>query len=198
MISLSLPRSRNTCGWSNGGLAPTHMNSCDPISITETPASLWKCGTTWSDISFTLDGNDDGCNRRDAALRNAAHHTGGYRRFQVAPAAHLLMQIRHNLVFPEKPFFRRGRCVLNAAHYFEVTACEVLRDETGLAWFGGGRHGGKRRRGRSVVAARPRSLRHSGGSGRACPIGRSPAQFCAAEQAGVDRGQHRGGAGRRR
>jgi hypothetical protein len=27
-------------------LAPTHMNSCEPISITETPASLWKCGTT--------------------------------------------------------------------------------------------------------------------------------------------------------
>src|SRR6516225_1811920 len=50
MISLSLPRSRNTCGWSNGGLAPTHMNSCEPISMTGTPASLWKCGTTWSDI----------------------------------------------------------------------------------------------------------------------------------------------------
>jgi hypothetical protein len=30
------------------------------------------------------------------------------------------MQIRHNLVVPEKPFFRRGRCVANAAHYFEV------------------------------------------------------------------------------
>src|SRR5436190_8977466 len=26
------------------------MNSCDPISMTATPASLWKCGTTWSDI----------------------------------------------------------------------------------------------------------------------------------------------------
>src|SRR6202035_2691904 len=35
------------------------------------------------------------------------------------PAAHLLMQIRHNLVVPEKPFFRRGRCVLKAAHHFE-------------------------------------------------------------------------------
>src|SRR4051794_36021864 len=54
MISLSLPRSRNTCGWSNGGLAPTHMNSCEPISMTGTPASLWKCGTTLSDITFTL------------------------------------------------------------------------------------------------------------------------------------------------
>ena len=27
-------------------------------AIIETPASLWKCGTAWSDISFTLDGND--------------------------------------------------------------------------------------------------------------------------------------------
>jgi hypothetical protein len=33
--------------------------------------------------------------------------------------AHLLMQIRHNLVVPEKPFFRRGRCVLKTAHHFE-------------------------------------------------------------------------------
>jgi hypothetical protein len=29
------------------------------------------------------------------------------------------MQIRHNLVVPEKPFFRRGCCVLKAAHHFE-------------------------------------------------------------------------------
>src|ERR1700692_3529801 len=29
------------------------------------------------------------------------------------------MQIRHNLVVPEKPFFRRGRCVLKTAHHFE-------------------------------------------------------------------------------
>src|SRR5450755_4912326 len=36
-----------------------------------------------------------------------------------APAAHWLMQIRHNLVVPEKPFFRRGRCVLKAAHHLE-------------------------------------------------------------------------------
>src|SRR5258707_11310852 len=35
-----------------------------------------------------------------------------------APTAHLLMQIRHNLVVPEKPFFRRGCCVLKAAHHF--------------------------------------------------------------------------------
>src|ERR1700738_3010985 len=36
-----------------------------------------------------------------------------------APAAHLLMQIRHILVVPEKPFFRRGCCVLKTAHHFE-------------------------------------------------------------------------------
>src|SRR6516164_1319296 len=54
MISLSLPRSRNTCGWSNGGLAPTHMNSCEPISMTGTPASLWKWGTTRSAIEVTF------------------------------------------------------------------------------------------------------------------------------------------------
>jgi hypothetical protein len=36
-----------------------------------------------------------------------------------APTTHLLMQIRHNLVVPEKPFFRRGRCVLKTAHHLE-------------------------------------------------------------------------------
>src|ERR1700722_19225033 len=35
----------------------------------------------------------------------------------IASAAHWLMQIRHNLVVPEKPFFRRGRCVLKTAHH---------------------------------------------------------------------------------
>jgi hypothetical protein len=30
------------------------------------------------------------------------------------------MQIRHNLVVREKPFFRRGRCVLKTAHHFQV------------------------------------------------------------------------------
>src|SRR6266567_1018922 len=63
MISLSFPRSRNTCGWSNGGLAPTHMNSCEPISMTGTPASLWKCGTTLSDIVFTWSGDGGGRNQ---------------------------------------------------------------------------------------------------------------------------------------
>jgi hypothetical protein len=30
------------------------------------------------------------------------------------------MQIRHNLVVPEKPFFRRGGCVLKEAHHLEL------------------------------------------------------------------------------
>jgi hypothetical protein len=35
--------------------------------------------------------------------------------------AQLLMQIRHNLVVPEKPFFRRGRCVPKTAHHLRKT-----------------------------------------------------------------------------
>src|SRR5258705_11161189 len=35
------------------------------------------------------------------------------------PTAHLLMQIRHNLVVGEKPFFRRGSCVLKTAYHLE-------------------------------------------------------------------------------
>src|SRR6185369_5792959 len=30
-----------------------HMNSLAPISITATPGSLWKCGTTWSAIAVS-------------------------------------------------------------------------------------------------------------------------------------------------
>src|SRR5436305_5302116 len=56
-----------------------------------------------------------------------------------APAAHLLMQIRHNLVVPEKPFFRRGRCVTKTAHHLEEDentgffAMKRLRIGLGLA-----------------------------------------------------------------
>src|SRR5882757_9308416 len=128
MISLSLPRSRKTCGWSKGGLAPTHMNSCEPISITETPASLWKCGTTWSDILFTLDGNDGKAQStrtrpfempRTILTGSADSKSQSLARASLlkVSAAHLLMQIRHNLVVPEKPFFRRGRCVQKTAHH---------------------------------------------------------------------------------
>ena len=49
-MSSSLPMSRKTCGWSKGGLAPTHWNSLDPISICASPSLLWKCGTLDSAI----------------------------------------------------------------------------------------------------------------------------------------------------
>src|SRR6185312_6935723 len=120
MISLSLPRSRKTRGWSNGGLAPTHMNSCEPISMTDTPASLWKCGTTLSAIVFTLGMQQ----KRAQSTRQRTKRRAPYRRSQlipIAPDRFLLMQIRHNLVVGEKPFFRRGRCVLKAAHHFETS-----------------------------------------------------------------------------
>src|SRR5262249_41889926 len=78
MISLSLPRSRKTCGWSNGGVAPTHMNSCEPISMTGTPASLWKCGTTLSAIVFFLDWAMKTVAITATGLgRNARHRTDG-------------------------------------------------------------------------------------------------------------------------
>src|SRR5664279_3017631 len=44
----------------------------------------------------------------------------GPRRSQTISWAPLLMQIRHNLVVPEKPFFRRGRCVVKAAYPSQV------------------------------------------------------------------------------
>src|SRR4029077_4695827 len=102
------------------------------ISMTGTPASLWKCGTTLSDIVVTLRGDGGGRNQTVAAIRNAAHHTDGYSRlpvqriFEVAPPhAHLVMQIRHNLVVREKPFFRRGCCVAKAAHYLSAIVDDI-------------------------------------------------------------------------
>src|SRR6478735_9265954 len=51
-----------------------------------------------------------------------------------APTAHLLMQIRHNLVVPEKPFFRRGCCVVKAAYHFEWAGnVGILRMRIGSA-----------------------------------------------------------------
>src|SRR5258705_392521 len=44
------------------------------------------------------------------------------------------MQIRHNLVVPEKPFFRRGSCVLKAAHHFKrIGNIRFLRMRIGSA-----------------------------------------------------------------
>ena len=160
MISLSLPRSRNTWGWSNGGLAPTHMNSCEPISMTETPASLWKCGTTWSDIIFHLEWQRSRANEHAAAASKCRAPYWRVLLIPSAPAAHMLMQIRHNLVVPEKPFFRRGRCVLKAAHHVEakrkhrVFGMKRLADRLGL-----GGYGGVRGRLRAAVAACARCRR---------------------------------------
>src|SRR5664279_778372 len=56
-----------------------------------------------------------------------------------ALAAHLLMQIRHNLVVPEKPFFRRGRCVPKTAPHLEKDENTgffgMKRSRIGLALF---------------------------------------------------------------
>src|SRR5665213_481062 len=68
---------------------------------------------------FTLDRNGAGGINRIAAMLKCR---APYWRVQLiprAPAAHWLMQIRHNLVVPEKPFFRRGRCVLKEAHHLD-------------------------------------------------------------------------------
>src|SRR6476659_1887099 len=50
------------------------------------------------------------------------------------------MQIRHNLVVPEKPFFRRGRCVLKAAHHLgrggNIGLFGMRRSRIGLALAG--------------------------------------------------------------
>src|SRR5450755_3770688 len=57
-----------------------------------------------------------------------------------APTTHLLMQIRHNLVVPEKPFFRRGRCVLKTAPHLGVDEniglFSMRRSRIGLALAG--------------------------------------------------------------
>ena len=50
------------------------------------------------------------------------------------------MQIRHNLVVPEKPFFRRGRCVLKTAHHVgegeNIGLFGMRRSRIGLALAG--------------------------------------------------------------
>ena len=56
-------------------------------------------------------------------------------------AGYLLMQIRHNLVVWEKPFFRRGSCVLKTAHHlkegektrFSVCGCGPAQRLIGMA-----------------------------------------------------------------
>ena len=92
-----------------------------------------------------------------------------YWRVQLIPRAliaHLLIQIRHNLVVPEKPFFRRGSCVLKAAHHFEHSEIPGFRDETAADRFGFGLYDIVRGRLRAAVAACARRRGHSGGAGR--------------------------------
>src|SRR6201996_8891307 len=123
MISLSVPRSRKTCGWSNGGLAPTHMNSCEPISMTGTPASLWKCGTTLSAID-TSPSVAIGCERNQRepdAIEKPRTITAVFAD-SYSPWATICPYKFDTIVSSEKPFFRRGRCVVNSAHYFWASA----------------------------------------------------------------------------
>src|SRR6185295_18406288 len=80
--------------------------------------------------SFTLDSNGG---RTQSTRRGRPKRRAPYWRVKMIPRAlqnsrgpdswksphHWLMQIRHNLVVGEKPFFRRGSCVLKTAHHVE-------------------------------------------------------------------------------
>jgi hypothetical protein len=54
------------------------MNSCEPISITATPASLWKCGTTLSAIECPLAAKGAVQSYALEQEQNAALHSGGF------------------------------------------------------------------------------------------------------------------------
>ena len=76
------------------------------------------------------------------------------------------MEIRHNFVLSEKPFFRRGRCVLKAAHHVEKRKDQEFFgcDERGSVcadWYGS-MHG----RVHADVAACAQFRRCAGGAGR--------------------------------
>ena len=75
--------SRNTCGWSYGGAAPSHMNSLTPMSMRLAPASFWKWGTALSAMARVSDGlgrpdNSGACGdwvgSRDSPQRPALPH----------------------------------------------------------------------------------------------------------------------------
>src|SRR5215469_11016543 len=128
MISLSLPRSRNTWGWSNGGLAPTHMNSCEPISMTGTPASLWKCGTTLSAIDASPSAaNGSERNQREADAIEKPRTIPVVSADSYSPEATICPYKIDTIVSSERPFFRRGRCVVISAHYLKANGKSGFR-----------------------------------------------------------------------
>src|SRR6202035_1570553 len=71
--------SQNMWGWSNGGVAPTHMNFVAPISMTGTPGSLWKCGT----ISSVMPLAQPGCSASETCCGRGRHHSGPRQGFLV-------------------------------------------------------------------------------------------------------------------
>src|SRR6201996_4595022 len=182
MISLSLPRSRNTCGWSNGGLAPTHMNSCEPISMTGTPASLWKCGTTLSAIDTSPSvANGSERNQREVDAIEKPRTIPVVPADSYSPEATICPYKFDTIVSSEKPFFRRGRCVVNSAHYLQASGNIGLSDEAAADQYSSGGHSGKLRFGRGRMAACARGGPVAGRAGRSgCAI-RGPGQLCSAK-----------------
>ena len=63
------------------------------------------------------------------------------------------MQIRHNLVVGEKPFFRRGGCVVKTAYHLKTETLGFF-DEAVAAGYSFGGNGAQRGRMRGAVAAR--------------------------------------------
>ena len=109
MISLSLPRSRKTCGVIERRIGAHAHKLREPISITATPALSRKCGTTWSDICIHLAWQWSG-NHQHA--RSSIECCGApYWPIQLIPSALIgsfAHANSHNLVVTEKPFFRRA------------------------------------------------------------------------------------------
>src|SRR5438270_4224334 len=137
MNSTSSPMSQNTCGWSNGGVAPMHMNSFAPISITAAPTSLWKCGTTCSampcpsgEISNQLRFNPGErrlgrrllrpCAEREAQHPKAAEQAG--RPEQIADQRILEERKRRDVALGQA-------CGVRRVHRAEQPNCEVRHDE---------------------------------------------------------------------
>src|SRR5579862_8822907 len=173
MISLSLPRSRNTCGWSNGGFAPTHMISCEPISITATPASLWKCGTTLSDIEFHLEWQQ---RRAQSKLYTLAATVHPIHRFALIPFSPWLpvCSWKFDTILPLQRSPSFVGAVVSQIRHTIWKLCENVRvfDEAGASWFSSAMRHAQRSPERGAVAACARGRLGSGRAGRSCaPVG---------------------------